>query len=303
MSLLYQSESSHIVDYELYRLPDIDFVLRGPYWPFDGDVPTISFAGAAQTFGTFVKYPFANLLGDMCSAQVLNLGRGGAGPGFYCNAPNVVRRINQSSACVVQVMSVRSSAENRYMKTLEGLASVVLNFGPHKDETMPGERAFGLLAKALDRPSFVEVVLETRENFIRQYEALAAMITVPKILLFVGKNPPLPDAKENEGSGRVQDMIGSHPHMVTKSVFERISAFFDSSLMVHGSEGFDSRLVNRLNGRYCSIKRSETYTVSKHDAYIPPFLHAKTAVTLFDVVNPLVNGMLSNRVARQSDKS
>ena len=295
MSLNYQIESSHVVDYQLYRLPDIDFVLRGPYWPFDGDVPTISFVGAAQTFGTFAKYPFANLLGDMCSAQVLNLGRGGAGPGFYCNAPNVIRRINQSSACVVQVMSVRSGAENRYMKTLEGLASVVLNFGPHKNETMPGERAFGLLAKALDRPSFVELVLETRENFIRQYEALAAVITVPTILLFVGKNPPLPETRESEGPGQVKDMIGSHPHMVTKSVFERISAFFDFSVMVHGAEGFDSRLVNRLNGRYCSIRRSESYTVTKHDAYIPPLLHARTAVTLFGLVNPLVNGAASTR--------
>ena len=285
MSLNYQIESSHVVDYELYRLPDIDFVLRGPYWPFDGDVPIISFIGAAQTFGVFSKYPFANILGDMCSAQVLNLARGGAGPGFYCDNESVIRRVNRSSACVVQVMSARSSVENKYMTSVNGLASVIFNSGSYIDRTMLGHHAFRILGEELDRRSFFELVLETRENFVKQYEILSEMITVPKILLFVGKHPPIRDFETYESNWQTNDLIGSHPHMVTDSVFSKISAYFDATVKVYGPEGFDSKLVNRLNGGYCSIRRSDTYTVTRHNAYISPFLHAKTSVALFDLVN------------------
>jgi hypothetical protein len=109
VSLGYHLESSHIVDYELYALPGVPFTLRGPYWPLEGPTPQISFIGAAQTFGTFSKYPFANLLGDMVSARVLNLGTGGAGPETYLNKPRLLELVNASSLCVVQVMSGRAS--------------------------------------------------------------------------------------------------------------------------------------------------------------------------------------------------
>src|ERR1700733_1499440 len=80
MSLRYQSSDAHIVDYELYQLPGVDEFFRGP--PPASDT-YIACVGAAQTFGRFVPAPFPALISRSLDIGTLNLGRGGAGPGFH----------------------------------------------------------------------------------------------------------------------------------------------------------------------------------------------------------------------------
>ena len=54
MSAEYQLSDAHIVDYELYQLPGVDDVFRGP--PIQSD-QYVACLGAAQTFGRFVQAP------------------------------------------------------------------------------------------------------------------------------------------------------------------------------------------------------------------------------------------------------
>jgi hypothetical protein len=288
MTMNYFLESSHICGYELYTLPGVKFTLRGPQWPLEAPTPSISFLGAAQTFGAFCKYPYANLLGEMCSARVFNFGRGGAGAGFYNEHQTIIDYVNKTDCCVVQVMSARSSIENSYMESPWKLAGVRFKKGPLAGQAMMGHIAFPKLWEIVPQDEFYEIVEETRNGFVDQMTKLAELIKVPKILLYVGRNPPLPDIPLAD-QPKLNDLFGIHPHMVTRRMVERISAHYDATVFAIGDEGFDKPLVNRFTGETVSIKRSETYTVRKHDAYISPALHVRAALELYRPVNDILS--------------
>ncbi|WP_422018757.1 DUF6473 family protein [Roseibium sp.] len=281
----YQIESAHVADYQLYTLPGIDFTLRGPQWPLEAETPSISFLGAAQVFGAFCKYPFPNLVGEMCSARVFNFGRGGAGPGFYTDKKQIVDYVNNTDACVIQLMSARSSAENSYMTSVEGLTRVRLLSGPDIGKEMLGHVAFNELAKTLPKTEFFNLVIETRKAYVEQFKSLLDMITIPKILLYVGRNPPLPYLAGPE-DWEYRDLLGIHPHMVSTDMISDILKHDKKLIAVesYDAAGFDTRIMNRFTGNYVSIKRSETYTVTRHNAYISPELHTSTALKLVPVL-------------------
>lgn len=283
MTLNYQLESSHVADYELYSLPGVGYPLRGPQWPLKAASPQISFLGAAQTFGAFCKYPFANLLGENLSARVLNLGRGGAGPGYFLKQKAILDYVNSSSCCVVQIMSARSSVENEYMSSIDGLTRVHVRKGALAGQEMLGHHAYVSLAKELTQDAFYQLVQQTRDTYISQFAELASQITVPKVLLYVGRNPPLREIVKGQ-EWTIPEIVGDHPHMISEQVVSELSQLFDHSVIVHDAAGFDNRMVNRFSGEYVSIKRSATYTITKHNAYISPYLHSKAAMQLYEPV-------------------
>lgn len=218
----------------------------------------------------------------MVSARTLNFGIGGAGPQTYFNRKKILDLVNDSSMCVVQVMSGRSSISNSYMEHLDGGASVIMRQGALAGENMTGAKAFSHLATELERGHFFEVIEETRDNFIKMYERLANLISVPKILLFVGPYKPLDDYKVTDSVWKPHDLIGVHPHLINKGTLDRIAPYFDEYVQVFGKAGNESKLVNRFTAEYCSIKRSPQYTIVKHDAYISPQLHVQAALELLD---------------------
>lgn len=288
MTLKYQIESSHIADYHLYTLPGLDYTLRGPQVSVDGKAPYLSFLGAAQTFGTFCNYPFPNILGEMVSANVLNLARGGAGTDLYLNRPKVFEYVNMTDCCIVQIMSARSS-QNSYMRVINGGAMVEITDGAHKGKKILGHRALDILYDDLPREKFFRVVEESRSYFLTKMQEIAKRITVPKILLFLGKRPPLPDIIKND-SWSSSDLIGTHPHMVTEAMVKQLSQHFDATVVSYGAEGIQMKLLNRFNGEFTSVSRSETDTITTHTVYIPPFLHVKTALELYHPVNRIIHG-------------
>lgn len=287
MTMNYFFESSHICEYDLYTLPGVNFTLRGPQWPLHATTPSISFVGAAQSFGAFCKYPYANLLGEMCSARVLNFGRGGAGAGFYLGQPAVLEYINNTECCVVQVMSARSSIENSYMESPYGLAGVKFKRGPFEGQSMMGHIAFPKLYEVIPYSEFYEIVEETRAGYVEQMVELAERIKVPKVLLYVGRHLPLPELSLTD-QPKLNDLFGIHPHMVTIAMVDKMAQHFDATVIVCGPEGFDKPLVNRFTGETVSIKRSEAYTVKNHSAYISPALHVRAAQELYDPVNRML---------------
>lgn len=288
MTIGYQMESSHVADYHLYTLPGLDYTLRGPYTPVDGNAPSISFLGAAQTFGAFCKYPFPNILCEMVSANSLNLARGGAGPDLYLSRPKVFDYVNKTNCCIVQIMSARSS-NNSYMRVLGGGARVEILAGSHKGEKMLGHRALEKLYDELSPEQFFKIIDESRAYFLKQMVKISKKIKVPKILLFVGKKGPLPHVAAKD-SWSLTDLVGIHPHMVTETMLEKLSVHFDATVVSYGTKGIDMGLINRFTGDLTSIHRSPTETIKTHKVYIPPLLHTKTALELHDPVLRMLHG-------------
>jgi hypothetical protein len=76
--------------------------------------------------------------------------------------------------------------------------------------------------------------------------------------------------------------------MVSERVVSEVSKFFDETVLCFGPKGFDQRMMNRFTGDFVSIKRSETYTVTKHNVYISPYLHTQTALSLYEPVSRIL---------------
>jgi len=93
----YQLSDAHIVDYQVYQLPGVRGVFRGPPLTSDRYVACI---GAAQTFGRFVQNPFPSLLAEALGVEALNLGRGGVGPSFALSEPGLMDSINRAEAAI-----------------------------------------------------------------------------------------------------------------------------------------------------------------------------------------------------------
>jgi hypothetical protein len=279
----YQMESSHIADYDLWSLPGINFPLRGPPICIDSRSPAVSFIGAAQVFGAFVNHPFPNLVCEMLSARPVNLGNGGAGPSLFSSNTNIIDLINQTSVCVIQVMSARSSMENKFMSALSGRASVKVTYPDGRTEECLGHHALLKIAAEISKEMFSELVAETLANYVAQYRTLCEAIKVPKILLYVGRNPPIADIHKSDWTP--EKLVGTHPHLVTEETFSVLKSLCNETVTVFGAEGFDKKLLNRFTGEYVSIKRSETFRIATHSAYISPHMHVRTALALYPIIN------------------
>src|SRR5438477_4742612 len=108
----YQRDDAAIVDYQLWRLPELPLRLRGPaLLPLPQKYGVA--IGAAQTFGRFVAEPWPLLLARQLGVPVLNLGISGAGPSLFLLHPGLVEIAMRAQFVIVQVMSARSVSNSR----------------------------------------------------------------------------------------------------------------------------------------------------------------------------------------------
>jgi hypothetical protein len=123
----YANRDRRVIDYALYTRGS--WLLRGPD---PGSLQAgnyITYVGAAQTFGVYTPEPFAARVSAALGVRPLNLGVGGAGPGYFAQRLDSLRTwLNQSRFVVLQVMSARS-AGNSQMRLLSGNRQVVFRGG------------------------------------------------------------------------------------------------------------------------------------------------------------------------------
>lgn len=289
MGLNYVLESGHIVDYEVWKADGIDFVLRGPRPVPGAAAPRIAFVGSAATFGVFARTPFPTLLGDMLSCQVLNLGRGGAGPGFFTKSAAAIRMINQSACAVVQVMSGRSSLSNSAMESVEGLASVIVKAGSNAGSKLLGEDALRAIGRELADADAARIYDESIGSYLRQYEQLFGLIEVPTVLLYVGtKQPDAPPCTVEEKARRIREP-GVNPHLVDAQMLRSLGAWAWETAVVIDDSLRASRLVNRFTGRYEVLQRPGAKRLERNDVYASPYLHAKAALALYTPLSRLIS--------------
>ncbi len=99
------------INYKEYNF-DI-FRFRGP--APDLSKPHASFLGAAQTYGRYCENPFPSIVCKKLNLECFNVSYGGAGvqdPMFYNNS--VLKVINSSEFCILQIMSGRSVSTNGF---------------------------------------------------------------------------------------------------------------------------------------------------------------------------------------------
>jgi hypothetical protein len=283
MSREYQRSDAHIIDYELYELPGVDDVFRGPPVT-SGDY--IACVGAAQTFGRFVRAPFPALISCSLGIAALNLGRGGAGPAFHLSNAGIMEYINRARMVIVQVLSGRSQSNSIF--------------------SIPGHRVRGtnlVDGRELSADQFYtwlmgedpvlarKIVAETRENYVLAMTRLLNAIKPPKVLLWFSVRSP--DYQER-WELPIERLWGDYPQLVNRPKLDRLQSHADLYVESVSREGLPQPLLDR-NGapasfQSLSLLTSEIVTKTENRYYPSPEMHRKAAALLTPACHELLNG-------------
>ena len=277
MSLFYQKHDFELCDYELYRLPHVRDLFRGPR-PTDlsnlGRM--ISFLGAAQTFGVMCRHPFPALVGGMLGREVLNLGMGGAGPRTFMwrARRKILEYVNQTRVCVVQVMSARGE-ENAMLVNPTGGNKLRYRAASPGAPARPAEKLYAEIIRDYDSDAVLQVVNDTRQNWIASYRALAAEIRVPKILLWISTRPP----EYELSTSSLRGVLGAFPQMVNAEMLAAITPSFDRVVVATSPDGMPTPFRSRFTGLPIRIMRhGELITSNRY--YPSQHLHMRAAQLL-----------------------
>jgi hypothetical protein len=284
MGRKYQRQDGEVIDYDLWGLPEAPDLLRGPRVNTLGasDPNYISYVGAAQTFGTFCKHPYPNLLSEILGVESLNLGFGGAGPKLFLNNEELFPVINKSRCVVVQVMAARSAA-NSMMVNPRGGGAFRWRTDP---ESAPLRHSEVLYQELLERESdarVLEIVEETRERYIQDFKLLRERIARPCILLWMSKRDP----EYSISVKNVQALYGGFPQLVNQRTLSRVSEMFDEVVVSTCNKGFPVPLVSRFSGRPVVVRRDRD--VLKKNLYYPSQQqHIQAALDLLPVMKKVL---------------
>jgi hypothetical protein len=300
----YQARDYEVVDYNLEPLPNTELLVRGPIPNLVK--PYFTVIGAAQTFGCFSEKPYPTLLSEELGIPCLNLGFGGVGPEFFLKQDALIKLVNNSQFCIVQIMSGRSVSNSKIISLgseygfdrSDGIRKSTHKIYQHHISstyqfynTRLGrkmERAMARIASLLDREGFSDrLVDETRERWVNDYIQLSYSINVPSILFWFSVRDPDYRMKRTHHDA----LFGSFPQLVNKQMIDSIKQYYGPYVECITSEGLPQQLVNRFTGKEAICKRENDRqelagTEFSTNYYYPsPEMHASAFDALTMVFN------------------
>lgn len=199
---------------------------RGPARRLDR--PYVAFLGGSETYGRFVRTPFADLVEERLGMACVNLGCVNAGPDALAHDPAVVEIARNARLCVVQVLGAQNLSNRFYRvhprrndRFLEALPVLQRMF---REVDFTEFHFNGHLLTALRKSSparFARVREELQRAWGARMRGLIAAIGTPVVLLHIGHDPGgrgaaaglgaepalvepwMLDLLEREGAGRV----------------------------------------------------------------------------------------------------
>jgi hypothetical protein len=239
----YQKRDFEIVDYQMYCDKETGLWLRGPQPKQLKDDQYIACLGGAQTFGCFCNKPFAELVQEALSIQVINYGVGGAGPSFFLQQEKILRSLNKAACTILQVMSGRSESNSVF--DTGGLSYITRR----SDGRRLGARAAyqNLLWRKMifGRKDLKRIIAETRENWIMNYKSLIEKIKSPVVLFWFSIREP--DYKERYL--HVSTLLGRFPHLVNRTMLEAIKNEAEDYVHCVTDHGIPQLLISRFTGK------------------------------------------------------
>jgi len=296
----YQDRDREIVDYQLYRLKNVNFDLRGPKpRSFEKDDFFVC-VGAAQTFGCFCEKPYPTLLSERLGTQALNLGFGGAGPYFFLKQKDVINYINNAKFAIVQVMSGRS--EDNAVFDSGGLSwgrrradgtgvrdyviySELLKGYNDKQRIWPPVRYVKEICALLRRDYAKKIIAETRQNWVNNYKRLLKEIKVPKIVFWFSKR----NTAYKENYKDVWHLFGEFPQLVNADMVNEIKRYSNEYVECISERGTPQLLISRFTGKpaeinHATLDKDIVWRDWKYNDYYPsPEMHIDAANVLESV--------------------
>lgn len=243
-SLDYSKRDHEIVDYKYYEIEGIPGVrFRGPPLPQavldSGQYFTC--LGGAQANGIFVERTFGDILSERIGVPVLNLSVGGAGAGFYLQAPRLLDLVNKGCFSIIQVMTARTEPNSRYGAYGFVEAMIDLETGQQISTMEAWTRMFNE-----ERERAPQYVAESLENWVRRYRELASEVKVPKILFYFAHKDL--HEKIDYNASDTMEIVGRFPQFVDSASVNEIRPLFDEYVECRSTRNYGYPLVSRFTG-------------------------------------------------------
>lgn len=259
----YQARDRNIIDYQMASLGETQLWFRGQLPDFAA--PYFSCLGAAQTFGCFCSTPFPSQLQTQLALPVLNLGYGGAGPEFYLRHPQLINYVNRGEFAIVQIMSGRSVSNTRFESGgleyltrradgrkfgAEAAYESILDMDYHWQRFPPQlQRYTRKITRIWGAAQLKPLVVETRQRWIEDYQALLSRITVPKLLLWFSQRSP----DYTERYSDIQAVFGAFPQLVNREMISAIRPSCDEYVECISQRGLPQPLFDRRTGEPTTV--------------------------------------------------
>ena len=272
----YQKRDLEIIDYNLYSLQlnnlDIAYAVRGSQPKSLEAKEYFVDLGSAFTFGCFCPKPYGSLLQEKLGLPQLNLGFAGAGPRFFLKHHKLVEQyVNQAQFAIILVMSGRSESNSLFASG--GLET----YRRRTDgQYVTAEVVYQELITNYETDYVKKIVEETRNNWVKNYQELLSMITVPKILLWLSKRPPEYQATYDN----TRSLFGNFPQLVNPEMMAAIKSYCDEYVECVSKKGSPQLLTNRFNKKTAYLNTREGRVKPHNDYYASPGMHEDAANAL-----------------------
>ena len=282
----YQQRDAHLIDYQTYHLPGIYEEFRGPRVTGEKFVVCV---GAAQTFGRFVVAPYPMLISRALGIEVLNLGRGGAGPTFPLSNPLLLEHINRARVAIVQVFSGRSQSNSLFQTVNHGMRGI-----NRTDGRLVSASDFYTWLLQQDEQLARKIVAETRVNYVRAMTDLLNAIATPKVLLWFSVRTP---EYQEQWSLPAHRLLGEFPQLVNRGMVNQLRDRCNVYVECVSRRGLPQPLTRRggqagmpddslLPGPEGELKTENRY-------YPSPEMHEDAAELLIPACRKLLDGRQS----------
>jgi hypothetical protein len=254
----YQNRDRDIVDYQQFLVPGCDVKFRGPgFDPFA--VPSGSYftcLGAAQTYGCYYEHPFPALLANRIGLSSLNLGVGGAGPGFYLQYPALIDTMNRGSFVILQCMAARHETNSRF--EADGYVEFVRDrvSGDRVDSGTAWRR---IIDEEFEKAA--DYVAQSRASWLDTTRKLLDAITVPVVFFWFSRREPdytidwqeIAEQRERRLRGEytghfIDGLSGDFPHYVDGPSARAAAALCEAEAKCLSQRGMSAAIINRWTG-------------------------------------------------------
>ena len=272
MSSLYQQLDAPMFDYSLATLADVpEHALRGPLPNLNE--PYVAFVGGAQTFARFVAEPFANLVAKHLGLGCLNLGLGGAGPRWPADA-RVLPILQRAKLVVVQCFAGRSASNSLFDNGSTGRNSGRYLF---TGDCLTYEQFLDEVMARQDLSLLQRVVRETRDDYACSMRHLGHCLSVPTVLLWLGRRRPeyTIDWRHRHG------ILNHFPQLLDRAVVDRVRPFFRGYVECASEQGLPQRLWPAVQAVDGTVLGADGYL--RNEYYPSPEMHQQAADLLLPV--------------------
>ena len=276
----YQLQDFEIVDYQIFSLPEIEWVFRGPK-PNEAALAAgryMCLVGAAQFFGRFQPESLQSHVAARFRMPVLNLALGGRGPQEYLR-PAYRLYLERARLVVVQVLSGRSVGCDEYPGG---------KFTFRKGSNEPVMRTDLLSEIWREKPAEYErLVRKWAGNYCEHYRDLAAVLPGPKLLVWISERKPEDWSIEK---GTRTGKIGRFPQLVTREMVEAIRPYFDGYVECAYTKQ-RVKFTSRVTGEPCPFMTYSGAPKWSSDYYPPASAHRRC----FELLEPLIESALGEQ--------